>query len=186
MGMEIRLGERERGKVVLGLAFFLLALFLLFAGEKAYRYLTVVRPLKSALRGDTYRWEDRGRFVRVRLALPPAGDPVAFYREKEEILRPLLEEGKVRLEPEDRPDEEVAGAWRELAPIVQEARATGRYTALEESLASVARKHGLDQATMVFEEDKLYLYLGRGRHYVFRVFSLPAAARFPETPGPGH
>jgi hypothetical protein len=183
--MEIRLGERERGKIALGLAFFLLGLFLLFAGERAYRYLTIIRPLKSALRGDTYRWEDRGGFVRIRLTLPPTGDPVAWYREREESLRPLLEEGKVRLEPEDRPDEELAGAWRELAPIVQEARATGRYTAIEESLASVARKHGLDQVTMVFEEDKLYLYLGRGRNYVFRVFPLSAAARFPEEPGPG-
>lgn len=167
----------------MGLVFFLSALFLLFAGEKAYRYLTVIRPLRVALEGDVYRWEDRGRFVRVSLSLPPQGDPVAFYREREEKLRPLLEDGRVRLEPEDRPDEQVAGAWRELAPLLQEARATGRYTALEEALASLARKHGLDRATMVFEEDKLYLYLGRGRHYVFRVFSLPAAARFPEPRG---
>ncbi|MGE5598635.1 MAG: hypothetical protein ACM3XS_04585 [Bacteroidota bacterium] len=173
------LGSWRNIRLWLALGIFVATLALLLGGQGLAETIGVKRPLSRAImaipgvRG--YELAEGRDGSHLLLALDRVPD---LERVVERALAAVEEHGAAEVVSIDFRDRRAGleNALYHLRFSLEEAMATGRYTALEQSLDRLAAKHRLGRARIYLDRRFILVQLERGRAYLYEAMPRPAAA----------
>lgn len=149
-----------------------IALGALFGGSFVLDRQTVAEPLKSIYTGspviETHaitRENDR-QVITVRLK--ETADLAGAYKLLNDDTKRLLKDAPFTLKVEDHRSPELEQLFRRVNLFVQEALATGQFSAMADRVAEEAEKVGVTVQFTV-DSERVYISLRQGEHYLYSV-----------------
>lgn len=145
----------------------------LFGGFALYRHQAVdgsVVRLYRELAGVQDVAIDAGSGpMTVTVTLGPDAQLASVYQELKSTADRVLGPGHYRLVLHDQRDDAVSKAYYAMHFSLQEANATGRFTAMAESVEKIAAEAGLTRHRVDVGDDYMYVTLEKDGQYLYEV-----------------
>jgi hypothetical protein len=159
---------------------------ILYGAGALYGMLTVSSPLDRVF-GESpsvvsHTIVARQPVMVVRVTLDEVDDLREEVRTLEERASSALRGQPVQIQVRDNRDAALAAAYHSMHFYIQEAVVTGRFSEMNERIASCARQAGLDKYKVFVDDDRVYVQLHLdGRH----LYEIVSREERPEAPRSG-
>ncbi len=148
----------------------------LFGAHRLVRSQTVDQPLAAALADveglASHRVTQMGALAEIVITPAPGTNLRAVYEAVDRLVRQVLRDGKYTIVVAGSPEGGLEPLLERLNLYVQEAVATGAFSAMADRIAAEARAAGAE-AHVAVDERRVYLTVVQGGAYAYRVVERP-------------
>lgn len=146
----------------------------LFGGFALYRHQAVDGSIVREYRNqpgvhDVTIDGATGGVMTVTVSLGPEAELARLYNHLQDTADRLLGPGRYRLVLQDQRGQDVSAAFYEMHFSLQEANATGRFTAMAEAVRQIAADAGLTHHRVDVGDDYIYVTLEKDGQYLYEV-----------------
>lgn len=159
---------------------------LLFGLQWMYNFSQVDKPLKvffarqAEIKG--YELEENGGRLRISVALGPVANLRETYARIEEGVKDILGGRPFDLDIRDNRDSRLIDDFYRLHYDLEEALATGEFTAMSTELTRKEQDLGLNDLKVFVDSRYLYVQLMRGNRYLYEILPRGDSAKTPPAP----
>lgn len=120
---------------------------------------------------------DMGNRRGIAIELQPGSEFRDAYRAARDMAANSLGSAFSGITIVDSRDQTLIDSFYRMHFHVQQAMATGQFTAMAEAIASIAREDKLTQQRVFVGEDSIYIHLSHGNHHLYEVIRRPSQSR---------
>lgn len=165
--------NRERNPWLSGVIALVATLLILFGGQTVYHTFAVAKPLDKAFDGidgvKSVAWENiEGKAVSLQVSLDNAVNLQETYKKIESKAKSVLGQTPLKINISDTRNAELEKVLHEMHFDIQEAIATGRFSAMAETIKNKAANYGVQEQVYI-DAQNVYLQLTKGEADLYAV-----------------